>query len=186
MKKLIYLFFVISIYIVCISEGLAYAAGNNKEIDVDYFHHAYFKERNINTASVHILNRTSEKKGISTYEGITITHQYGHTIIDKEKRNCSAIGIGPTYMIRIHKNISNKLESTLDMSGSLIVYNKAFPADGRAYNFMWRIGPRFIYNMGHNSSISIGYFFMHVSNGLKRHNPGYNGTGFSLGISETF
>jgi hypothetical protein len=62
---------------------------------------------------------------------------------------------------------SGKLYEALDMSGGFIVYDKTFPAEGRYYNFMWRIGPRFIYKISENSSVNIGYMLMHVSNGFK-------------------
>jgi hypothetical protein len=85
-------------------------------------------------------------------------------------------------MIRNEKKLSEKLTGAFDMSGGFILYDKAFPAEGRSYNFMWRMGPRFIYKISENSSVNIGYMLMHVSNGLKTHNPGYNAHGVSLGL----
>ncbi|MEN6620696.1 MAG: acyloxyacyl hydrolase [Smithella sp.] len=72
------------------------------------------------------------------------------------------------------------------MSGGFIVYDKTFPAGGRYYNFMWRIGSQFIYKISKDSSVNVGYMLMHVSNGFKTHNPGYNARGISLGFVTNF
>jgi hypothetical protein len=89
-------------------------------------------------------------------------------------------------MIRDEKYHSGKLSAALDMSGGFIVYDKIFPNGGKYYNFMWRIGPQFIYKISENSSVNIGYMLMHVSNGLKAHNPSYNAHGVSLGFVTNF
>jgi len=51
---------------------------------------------------------------------------------------------------------------------------------------MWRIGPRLNYKISENSSVSIGYMLIHVSNGLKTHNTSYNAHGVSLGFVTNF
>jgi hypothetical protein len=89
-------------------------------------------------------------------------------------------------MIRYEKYHSGKLSAAFDMSGGFIVYDKTFPAGGKCYNFMWRAGPKFIYKINENTSVNIGYMLMHVSNGLKTHNPSYNAHGASLGFVTNF
>jgi len=157
------------------------------EVESEYLTHAHFEDRYIDTVSLHILENISERNNRSVYRGITITRPYGHIINDNQQtKDSSAVGIGPVYMIRNEKKLSEKLSEALDMSGGLIVYDKAFPAEGRAYNFMWRIGPRLIYKNSENSSINIGYTLMHVSNGFKSHNPGYNAEGITLSFEGKF
>ena len=188
MRRFVYLVIVINVLLVCMSEkSYCYAAESKIEVDSDYLTHAHFKDRYIDTVSLHILENISEKNNRSIYRGVTITCPYGHIINeDRQTKESSAVGVGPIYMLRNEKKLSEKLSEALDMSGGLIVYDKAFPANGRYYNFMWRIGPRVIYKTSENSSINIGYTLMHVSNGLRTHNPGYNGEGVSLSFQGNF
>jgi lipid A 3-O-deacylase len=165
-------------------QSFCYAGGAKPELNWDYSTHWHFEDRYIDTVSLHMLEKISKKGNRSVYRGITITRPYGHIVDDNHRnKDSSAVGVGPTYMIRSKIYHFAKLEAAIDMSGGLIIYDKAFPAGGRAYNFMWRFGPRFIYNFNPNSSLSIGYVLMHVSNGLhsRVENPSYNARGVSLG-----
>lgn len=184
-RRLICLVIIINILLICMP-GKSYAADAKLELDWDYLTHAHFKDRYINTVSLHILENISKKNNRSIYRGITITRPYGYINEKEQTKDSSAVGVGPVYMIRYEKKLSGKLYEALDMSGGFIVYDKTFPAEGRYYNFMWRIGPRFIYRINENSSVNIGYMLMHVSNGFKTHNPGYNGEGVSLGFVTNF
>lgn len=187
MRRLLCLVIVINFFLICTPESYCYAANPKLEVDWDYFTHVHFQDRYIDTKSLHVFEKISETKNRSVYRGITVTHPYGYLINDqRQTRDSSAVGIGPVYMIRNEKHYSGKLSAALDISGGFIVYNRIFPADGRYYNFMWRIGPQLIYKMDKNSSVNIGYLFMHVSNGLKSHNPSYNARGVSLGFATKF
>jgi len=188
LRRLIGLVFAMTVLLIFMpGKSYCHTAPSKIEIDSDYLTHASFKNRYINTVSIHILENISEKHNRSLYRGITITRPYGHIINDNEQtKDSSAVGIGPVYMIRNEKKLSRKLYEALDMSGGFILYDKAFPAEGRYYNFMWRIGPRLVYKTGENSSINIGYTFMHVSNGFRTHNPGYNGQGLSVSFEQKF
>lgn len=188
MRKLIYLAIVITFLLGWVpGKSYCYAAASKLEIDGDYFTHAHFNDRYIDTVSLHILENISKKNNRSVYRGITITRPYGYIINDnRQTKDSSAVGVGPVYMIRNEKDLSGKLSAALDMSGGFIVYDKKFPAGGEYYNFMWRIGPQLIYKTGENSSMNIGYMFMHVSNGLRTHNPGYNAQGISLSFATNF
>ncbi|MDD4601410.1 hypothetical protein SDC9_11448 [bioreactor metagenome] len=181
MRRLIYLVIVINFLLICMP-GKSYAADSKLEMEWDYLTHTQFDDRNIDTVSLHILENISKKNSWSIYRGITITRPTGHIIKDQQTKDSSAVGIGPAYMIRNEKGLSGKLSAALDMSGGLILYDKRFPAGGEYYNFMWRIGPQLIYKANENSSVNIGYMFMHVSNGLSTNNPGYNGRGFTVGF----
>lgn len=162
-----------------------YAAGSKTEIEWDILT-SHGIDRDIDTVSLHILEKISQTKNRSVYRGITITRPYGEITIDQKTRESSAVGVGPTYMIRNEKYLSDKLSVAFDMSGGVMLYDKVFPAGGRYYNFMWRIGPQVIYRFNENSSINVGYKLMHVSNGFRTHNPGYDSRGVSVGFVTKF
>lgn len=162
-----------------------YAANTQLEMDGDYLTPMAAK-RDLNTISIHMFEKISETKNRSMYRGITVTRAYGNITLDGQTHSSSAVGIGPVYLIRDERGHSGKLTTAIDLSGGVIVYDKAFPAGGRAYNFMWRMGPRFIYQCDENSSVSVGYMFAHISNGFRTHNPGYDSHGVSLGFVSNF
>jgi len=120
------------------------------------------------------------------YRGITVTRPYGNIFYENRLQASSAVGVGPLYMVRFEKSRSGKLTTAFDISGGLILYDKAFPAGGKQYNFMWRAGPRFLYKIDDNSSVNVGYMIMHVSNGLKNDNPSYDAYGLSMGFTSKF
>lgn len=184
--------FVIIMLVFLLQTLACYAADSNSgqndpSIELEYDHLTpHFKRRRIDTESLHILKNISESAHKSTYFGLTITHAYGYVSDKSQDKDNSAVGIGPIYMIRNEGRWSGKLYGALDMSGGFILYNNPFPADGRAYNFMWRIGPRLIYKISDNNSLNVGYTWMHVSNGLKTHNTSYDAGGISLGYEMKF
>lgn len=143
-------------------------------------------DRNLDTISLHILKKISKTQNKSIYHGITITHPSGDITWENQRKNSSALGIGPIYMLRYEKAHSNKLSATLDISGGIILYDKRFPAGGEYYNFMWRISPKLMYRISKNASLNIGYTLMHVSNGLKENNPSYDARGVSIAYAENF
>jgi hypothetical protein len=160
---------------------------SNVELDWDYFTPVHFKNRYMDTVSLHILQKISENQNRSVYRGITVTRPYGHLIDDNQQtHDSSAVGVGPVYMIRNEKRISGKLYEAFDMSGGFIVYNHTFPYGGRFYDFMWRLGPRLEYKFSDHSSLNVGFMFMHVSNGFRTRNPSYNAHGLSVGVVTKF
>lgn len=186
MRRLICLVIIINFFLICMPvKSYCYAADSKLELDWDYLT-PHENDRDLDTVSLHILKKISETKNRSIYRGITITRPHGNVTLEQQTQDSSAVGVGPIYMIRDEKYHSGKLSATLDMSGGFIVYDKSFPAGGKHYNFMWRIGPRFNYKFSENSSVNIGYMLMHVSNGLKTHNPSYNAHGVSLGFVTNF
>lgn len=166
-----------------------YASDSKQEMEWDFFK-PMASSRDIDTVSLHILDKISENKGRSVYRGFTITRPQGNMIPNQQVQvqESSATGIGLIYMVRNEKFRSGKLSAAIDMSGGFIVYDKKFPAGGENYNFMWRIGPRLIYQFTPHSSINMGYMLMHVSNGLhsETHNPSYNARGVSIGVDTKF
>lgn len=180
-------FICLAVVIMLCVPGISYclAAGSKLELEWDYLTPTA-SDRHLDTNSLHILDKISATKNRSVYRGLTITSVNGN-IVPYQKtqtQGSSAVGLGPVYMVRNEKNISGKLNAAVDMSGAFILYNKEFPAGGEHYDFMWRVGPRLIYNISPNSSVNIGYMLMHVSNGLhsQTHNPSYNARGVSWGL----
>lgn len=162
-----------------------------KEIEVqfDFLQHRFFNNRHIDNYNLHIYKRWKNIHALSIYGGVTLTGANGYLIDDNQpgvRKNSDAFGIGPSVLLRWEKRITGKLYADLDASGSLRVYGKAHPAGGRAYDFLWRIGPRLTYRYTDDMSISLGYMYAHMSNGFNKHNPGYNGVGFSLGFQHRF
>ena len=187
MRRLIYFIAIINFFLICLpANSYCYAAESKLELNWDYLT-PHSSDRDLDTVSLHILEKISEKKSKSIYRGITITRPRGDvTLKYREPQDSSAVGIGPIYMIRDEKYHSGKLAAALEMSGGVILDDKVFPAGGRYYNFMWRIGPTFSYKISEDSSLNLGYMFMHVSNGFKTHNPGYDAHGVSFGFVTKF
>jgi lipid A 3-O-deacylase len=151
-------------------------------------------ERQIDTLSLNILfsKKSSLDDRLSFYTGATITRAWGNIIHMGARQKNSAFGIGPVYLLRYKALQLAKSSLSFDMSGSLIFYSEDFPAGGDFYNFMWRIGPKFTYQINDNYLLNIGYKLMHVSNGQFSdnlptvHNPAYNANGISLSITKLF
>lgn len=159
------------------------------EVQLEYLQHRFFKNRHIDNYNIHLYKKWKSIHALSIYGGVTITGAKGYLVDDDQPgvhRNSDAFGAGPSILLRWEKHISGKLYADLDASGSLRIYGKAHPADGRAYDFLWRIGPRLTYRCTDDMAISLGYMYAHMSNGWHSHNPGYNGVGFSLGFQHRF
>lgn len=153
------------------------------EIQMEYGHHHFFRDRYIDDYTIHYFQRFKKNGTMSLYKGATVEWGTGHTHRDGRDRSSKAFGLGPSFMIRWQNPIggkNSKWAAGIDGKGSLLVYNHAFPAQGRAYGFQWAIGPRIAYHINQNSDISLAWQFKHNSNGFKSHNPGYNTAGYSL------
>ena len=159
----------------------------NFEIQLEYFNGKIFNNRNVNNYNVHVFQQFKQRRALSIYRGITFTRATGYSKPSgKGWLDSEGVGIGPAFMLRWKKQVSGKLYATGDFTGSLMFYNKAHPAEGRAYGFLWRLGPRLLWQYGKNDAVSLGYSISHFSNGLRSHNPGYNGLGFTLNFQHQF
>ncbi|MBR7025560.1 MAG: acyloxyacyl hydrolase [Selenomonadaceae bacterium] len=159
------------------------------EIQLEYLEARTFSQRNVNNYNAHFFEKVTDNGVMSYWRGLTFTRAIGYTNPRKDggvHHDSQGVGLGPAFMLRFDKKISGKLHGSIDFSGSFILYNKAHPYDGRAYGFLWRLGPRLTWQFRAEDSISLGYLFSHVSNGLRRHNPGYNTLGFSVGYTHNF
>ncbi len=155
----------------------------NIEVQLEYLEGRFFKKRDVDLYNVHVYRQYKELGALSLHYGLTFERATGSTTEDDIWRDAEAVGFGPSYMMRWTKHISGKLDGSIDGSGSLLVYNHAHPGNGRAYGFLWRIGPRLTYHYTDRDALSLAYLFHHSSNGMGSHNPGYNGVGFSLGFT---
>ena len=164
------------------------AAQKDYEIQMEYLSGKSFSSRNVNNYNVHIFRKAKDNGTFSISYGATFTRAVGATNPRQEGiwKDSNGVGIGPAGLLRWQKKVSGKFYASWDFSGSFMLYNKAHPAEGRAYGFLWRTGPRLIWKYGENDSVSLGYSVSHFSNAMKTHNPGYNTLGFSLGITHSF
>lgn len=158
----------------------------NIEVQLEYLDGRFFKKRNVDLYNVHVYKQYKELGALSLHYGLTFERALGYTTQDDIYRDAEAVGFGPSYMLRWTKHVSGKLDASLDGTGSVLAYNHAHPGNGRAYGFLWRIGPRLTYNYTDHDALSLAYIFHHSSNGFKSHNPGYNGVGFSLGFTHWY
>ena len=157
------------------------------EVQFEYIEHRAYKHRHIDNYTVHLYQEMKRNGTVSFWRGLTLTRPTGYLVEDDgSHRNSDSWGVGPSFMIRWEKPVSEKWSVGLDGTGSLLAYNHAFPAGGRAFGFMWRVGPRVSYYPDKDSAIRLGWSFMHCSNGFSDHNPGYNGVGFSLMYAHNF
>lgn len=145
-------------------------------------------DRDITTVSLNLIAKTSEKGEWSFFKGFTLTRPEGEIDYKGETLESTAFGIGPMGLARYKLRKFEKLTVHFDLSGALIFYNEKFPAGGRHYNFMWRIGPQFVYDISENFLLNLGYKLMHVSNGYLTgyRNPAYDSEGFSVCLVRLF
>jgi lipid A 3-O-deacylase len=177
------------------------------DIELEYFTPQHEKDRNIDTISLNLQKINYADDFLSVYSGITITRAWGDMTRQDVYSECDAYGIGPTGLIRLRLlglnflgySGGSSVELSLDMSGSVIFWNKNFPTGGDFYDFMWRVGPKLSYLIWERTVLNVGYKWMHVSNGQwewqdfyktsgkgTKHNPSYNAKGISLTIIKAF
>ena len=160
---------------------------NNFEIQLEYFNGKIFNNRNVNNYNVHVFQQFKQKRALEIYRGFTVTRATGYSRPSgKGWLDSEGVGVGPAIMLRWKKNVSGKFAIAGDFTGSLMFYNKAHPAEGRAYGFLWRVGPRLLWQSTDKDAVILGYSISHFSNGLRSHNPGYNGLGFTLNFQHRF
>ena len=157
------------------------------EVEVEYLL-PIDEDRQIDTISVNILKEISQKDRLSFYQGITITRVWGSTFYKCKTCDNSAFGLGPDFLLRYDMFKSEKLALSMDMNGGLIFYNQDFPAGGKLYNFMWRLGPKLSCIINDQARLNVGYKLMHVSNGSisGKRNPAYDAGGLSISLEWTF
>lgn len=159
---------------------------SNAEVLLEYLDARFYKKRHVNTYNIHLFQVASRRRALTIHRGLTFTRALGYTDEYGYAEDSQAVGLGPAIMLRWTQHLSGKLSASFDASGSLMFYNRAHPAHGRAYGFLWRVGPRLIWDYNDSNSVSLGWSLAHSSNGMGGHNPGYHGVGFSLGFNHKF
>jgi lipid A 3-O-deacylase len=147
-------------------------------------------KRQIKTVLVNVFGNQPNCSGRrwSYYPGLTLTKAWGRLSWKNGEWETSACGVGPVFLIRRQLWRRDRLTLWFDSSVGLIFYSEDFPTGGDFYNFMWRVGPKLVYQFTDRSWLSIGYKLMHVSNGqlfhhgFPSHNPAYNAAGVSLSL----
>ncbi len=160
----------------------------NWEIQLDYLQGRLHGDRQVDNYNVHVLQKMHEHRALTFSRGLTFSRATGYTNRKYEGifRDSNAEGFEPAGFLRWEQNISGKFYANWDVAGSLLIYNRAHPAQGRAYGFMWRTGPSLTWKYAGEDSVTVGYYVSHVSNGMRAHNPGYDTMGFSLGVNHKF
>ena len=156
--------------------------------------------RDITTVNLNTFIRIKKIEAInlSILAGLTSTYATGDITqlegdinegtLREVKYENEAVGIGPAIRLDLRLWQGYNFSFHLEGSGSVILYNKDFPAGGDRYNFMWRGGPALKYDIRDKHNIGLGYLWMHVSNGqgLGSDNPSYDAQGLSLQYSVVF
>ena len=160
------------------------------EIQFEYLEGNKFSQRNVNNYNVHFFEKVTDNGVISYWRGLTFTRAVGYTNPRRKgseiHHDSEGVGFGPAFMLRYDKKVSGKFHAGADFTGSFMFYNKAHPYDGRAYGFLWRIGPRISWQFTDKDSFSVNYSISHFSNAMRSHNPGYNTLGLSVGYTHNF
>lgn len=99
-----------------------------------------------------------------------------------ETLDSPAWGIGPTVSASLKLLEARPVRLNLDASGSLMAYDRGFPAGGSWYNGMVQAGPSLNVGLGPNRNLTVGARWTHISNGqgLGAHNPSHDGRGVFL------
>jgi len=175
------------------------SGSNTKFISIEYLAPTK-NDRDINTTNIDInfLFAKADKINLKIYFGLVATYATGSitqlegSIEDGDLREVnfdnSAFGLGPGLLASFQLWSSHKFSVYLNGSGNFVVYNKKFPAGGDYYNFMWRAGPAFEYQLGNSNAIGVGYNWAHISNGqgVDQKNPSYDAKGIMLKFTGFF
>ncbi len=169
--------------LMCVS-SFGYAATSTVDgwdFEGEYLHHEK-SSKNIDNYNLNVYTPCWRSEYLSLYYGGTLSVAHG----DIDGESSSAFGLGPSLMGRFEFNLAGNFYLGLEASGTMRFFNKAHPAGGRAYDFLWRVGPRFSYKLGDDLSLGLGVKYAHASNGMNSHNPGYEMYGVALDCEYRF
>lgn len=125
--------------------------------------------------------------------GLTLSRATGHITqlagsweegtLRTEILDSPAWGIGPG--VELQYDLLNLATGRLhmDLGAALQIHDRRFPAGGDHYNGLFRIGPAWSQSWGDGRSFTVGWRWMHLSNGQGPgpHNPSTEGRGLVLG-----
>jgi lipid A 3-O-deacylase len=167
--------------------------------DIEYLYPTE-ESRDIQTINLNVYRRIGEFRPVrlTIHAGITATYASGDitqlegeldqgTLREVNYEN-EAAGIGPSLLADLCFFNLGSFSFHFAGIGSILLYDKQFPAGGDRYNFMWRGGVFMHCAIGKNQEVGLGYLWMHVSNGqgMGSHNPSYDAQGMNLTFSFTF
>lgn len=153
--------------------------------------------RHLKTTDVHVL--VAEKR-VDTLPftlrfGVTLSRPSGSITqlegdfnqgtLHEQTFASSAWGFGPVMQQRLRILHWSDLRLSADLGEGVLWYDHDFPSGGRRYDFMLQTGPTIAFaHPGNRFSVSIGYRWMHVSNGsgIGPQNPSYEARGPMLGV----
>ena len=161
---------------------------NRAEFQFEYLDARFFNNRDVNTYNIHVFQPVHKTGALIIHRGLTFSRALGYAMPDDYDHylDSQAVGLGPAILLRWKQKVSGKFSAAWDASGSLLFYNRCHPGGGRPWGFMWRTGPRLIWDYSDRGSVNLGWSIAHCSNGMGSKNPGYNGVGFSLGLEFHF
>lgn len=154
------------------------------DFQAEYLKHSK-SEKHVDNYNFHVYRHFWNNDYLSFYVGGTASLADGY--VDKYlRKNSDAFGIGPSVMGRLEFNPFGNFYTGLEVAGTMRFFTKAHPAGGRAYDFLWRVGPRISYKVGNYTSFGLSVLYAHASNGMGSHNPGYEMTGVNLDLEYKF
>ena len=142
-------------------------------------------DKHVDNYNLHVYKHLWNNEYLSLYYGGTASIANGYMDKD-EKKDSDAFGIGPSIIGRLEFNPFGSFYTGLEVGGTMRFFTKAHPAGGRAYDFLWRVGPRFSYKLGNYSALGLTLLYAHASNGMNSHNPGYEMKGVNLDFEYKF
>ena len=165
------------------------------EIQVDSLHPTK-GDRRLETIDVHVLlgEMRFDFLPLAMRFGVTLSRvtgfitqlegDFNRGTLHEQTIESSAWGFGPVAQQRLRLLRWEAFTLRADLGEGLLWYNHDFPSGGRQYNFMLQAGPTIDYLAGGCLRLSIGYRWMHVSNGsgLGPQNPSYGAAGAILGL----
>ncbi len=169
-----------------ISSGDNKDSGKNIELQLEFLSGKHSDRRHVDNYNVHLFKEFKQNGSVTLHYGFTFMRATGYNIPRGKKLDSNAVGLGPAFMLRWRKQLSGKLYGGIDFTGSFLLCNRAHPAEGRAYGFLWRTGPAITWKFNKDNSATLSWLVSHFSNGTRTHNPGYNTMGVSLGIAHRF
>jgi hypothetical protein len=151
-------------------------------------------DRDLETTNVHIYLRQKRYDPLrlqlrlgGTLSRVTgsitqLTGSFEEGTLREETLPSPAWGIGPSAEAKFALLRTAPATLDLDFSAAVLLYDRDFPAGGKRYNGMFQIGPSVTFPLDSGSAFSLGYRWMHVSNGhsLGPENPAYEARGVTL------
>jgi lipid A 3-O-deacylase len=151
-------------------------------------------DRDLDTTDVHLYLRQKQYDPLrlqlrlgATLSRVTgsitqLTGSLEEGTLREETLSSPAWGIGPSAEARFALLRGAPASLDLDFSAAVLLYDRDFPAGGKRYNGMFQIGPSLTFALGSGAAFSLGYRWMHVSNGrdLGLDNPAYDARGVTL------